>query len=398
MTTIEYSIDLNNTTGYANSTSYADLLVDRRPCVLIDTSKFVNPKIYFEATLVAPAAGNISYARLVSQGTSDDASSAVSEVAGSELSHDTTTYTKYRSGALTITSGHRFRVQIKNTTASTSIILRAAKIIIIDDISAGWSKGEESIDIGAPFETTTSTAAVALNYQPKYLHESIKRDGTVTIYFESMLYSSSAGKSVECSLWNETDGTQVTEVATTSSTPVRIRSASISLTNGKVYVVKKRSSSAKTCTVSDARIIIQQNGAITKTQLHKKVGHLSSTTSLTYVTTLWLFYLDKSNYINQVSYYVQSTQRVSVDTITGYLELQNRSDAVSVPNSELTTTSTTWARLRSIALALTDLRDYTSRLKVSAAGTVYHAASFVIIDLVIPTQKKAIARRRLLIS
>jgi hypothetical protein len=397
MAKVEYQIDLLDAETNANSTTYIDIPYLARQAVLIDTSKFVNPTFYFEAILKIPASGNTSYAQLVDQGTSDVTNSTPTPVAGSEVSEATSTaYVRKRSGAITLTSGNRYRVQIKNTTASTTGIIKAARIIVVDDITAGWTKGEEAVEIG---NSETYAPATALVYQtlagrPIYKYESNKRDATVSIYFEAVLYSGTANRTVYARLIEHANpdlsdtGTAVSgsEVSTTPATaniPVRLRSATITLTDGKYYAVQITHGTAnKTVGITGAKIIIQQSGTITKTQLCKKTAISASSTGVSYARIMNQALYDIDNLPASLTIYYQPIIKV-LSGYTVYSDLYDVTASASVSGSEQSTTSTDYIWLRSGSISLTDNNENDSRIKVTSGGGCFISSAWIVIDAVL---------------
>jgi hypothetical protein len=373
---VEYQIDLLDANVSSLSASYVDPANAYLQNGYLDTSKFVLPTFYFEADLNIAAAPGTVYAQLY------DVTSGAA-VSGSEVSTSSSITTRVRSGPISLTSFHEFKFQLK-TGFSNPCWVRAARIIIIDDITeyGEWTSGEEQIEIGAANETTTSATAVNLLNQPIYLYESAPRDGTVTSYFEACFYSSQSGKSVEVSLWNKTDNIEVVEIATTNAVPRRVRSSSITLIDGKEYVVKKRSSSGKTNTVTGARLIIQQSGTITKTQLRKKTADPASTTSTGYIRIYNQTLLDKSDLPPNLTFYYEATMKSSSASWNAYNALYDATSSSIVTDSEQITTTTTWTRLRSGSLILTDQHEFDAEHHTNGGGA-YTAASWIIINVIL---------------
>jgi hypothetical protein len=374
MTKVEHQIDMLDKSTMPTNTSYTDITKVLQQLVLIDTSKFVSPTLYFEAVLKAQS-GYTIYAQLY------DATSG-SAVSGSELSTSNTTTTRLRSGSLTLTSGHEFKVQTYVTGGSSSYIY-ALRIIVIDDISAGWSAAEEQVEIGDGSENTSNTSYTDLTYQPIFLYEASPRDGTITVYFEACLYAASSDTAY-AEFYDKTAGSAVVAVSTSNTSVTRVRSAAITLTDGDEYVVKIKCTAGGGAYITGAKLIIQQSGTITKTQLSKKVALSIYSLSTSYVRCYNQTLLDESQLPSSLTFYYQTTLKISNASYTAYSELYDIDDSVVVSGSEQITSSTSWVRLRSGSLTMTDQKQYDAQLKTSSAsGTAYITASWLIINVVV---------------
>lgn len=384
MAKVEYQIDIINVDYFTSSDAYEDVGDEEKQIIQIDNSaskKFVNPTYYFEAVLRGGAIQNAK-ARLYN--VTDGAA-----VSGSEVTVTTDVFARARSGAITLPTDEakEYKIQIRTTVDGYVIHIRAARIIVVDDVSAGWTKGEEQVEIGDSTSHSDTTWTTITNH-PIYKYESAKRDGTVTIYFEATIYGSQAGKTYAARLYNKTDGVEVTdsEVQTTETTPDRARSAAITLTDGKEYVVQiKNYTSGKTVYLTGAKIIIQQSGTITKTQLHKKTAIYWTYTDTSYVELNNEVLYDKDNLPPSLTIYYQPVLKVT-SGYTAYSELYDIDTPASVSGSEKTTTSTSYVLLRSGSISLTDDKQHDSRVKVTSGGTYYISAAWIVIDaqLVVP--------------
>jgi len=385
---IEYQIDLLNhnvaqTLTYTSSSTYEDFTVQsHRQAVLIDLSQFVSPTCYFEAILCVQDVSFAAYAALFDQGTSDSTGSSATQVTGSEVTAQSTSYVRVRSGAITLTSGNRYRVKIhRSGSGSQYMWIRAARIIVVDDITYGWTTGEEQIEIGqCQNVNNNATHAKPLNPPVYYLYEAAKRDGTVTIYFEACFVTTSAGLTAYCYLWCKTDNTSVVTLQTTETwPPKRMRSASISLTDGKEYEVRTRAPTGASCTLSGARLIIQQSGTITKTQLIKECGSYESGSTVERNMHQTLY--DASKITPTKTIYYETCLRSDLVAYTASSDLYNATGSAAVSGSQVDTSSTSTVLLRSGALILATGKEYDSRGWCTAGYQVSKAR--IIIDVAV---------------
>lgn len=362
----------------ANSTSYVYVSADRRQHILIDPTNFTNPTFYFEAVLMAPAADNISYARLYN--VTDDVAVENSELSASELD-----WTRKRSGAISLSGSKQYAVQIRNTTASGLVILGIARITIVCDATS-LTILEHQVEVGNVASTTSETM-VEIGYASPCLYEGAKFDGTLTVTFEVTGYVQS--KTGEFELYNRTDGESVSGslLSTTSTSPVRLRSGAITLTSGKEYTVRFRNTAGKITYVGGAKIVIlQEKGdGITKTQVTKVVGTHDFVYAEEYENCpgrqgsldLAMFEGFNRTFYFEVCGYSQ----------WGYPEaktaLRNLTDATIVSNSEHWMPATV-TRLRSGSLTLLTTKEYVSCSKSQLGESVYVHIARVIIDLTPP--------------
>jgi len=394
---VEYQIDLVGRSFVSYSTTWSEPTLFKG-CVLIDSSKFVNPAYYFEVVLSIDNAIATASAHLVDQGTSDVCNGGT-EVTGSVLSTQSTDPVRLRSGALSLTSGHRFRVQIKTDNINYGANIWAGRIIVQDNISAGWTKGEEAVELGDFESYTPATANLwkTVAEHPIYKYETSPRDGTLTAYFEACLGCGTAGKTVKARLIGHSNpdlsdagtaltGSEVSVAPASADVLVRVRSSIITMTDGKYYAVQITCASAgRTVHLSLAKIIIQQSGTITKTQLHKKIA----TYRYLAAGDVWSLrkqqiYLDKSKLPSNQTYYYQGIIHTSNASYLAQTDLYNITDSVSVTDSALGTYSVPYIWLRSASLSMADLKEYSSRIRIQTGASVYISASYLVINVVMP--------------
>ena len=375
---VEYQIDLLVSDDTTTSTSYIDITATKRIITYIDTSKWVSPTFYFECVLRANYSGlspdvpakahlyNVTDSQIVS---------------GSEIYNTNNSYVRVRSNEIPLASGKEYKVHFKRDgDAINSTDIHAARIIVIDDISGGWTKGEEQIEIASP-SSTTSSSAVRPTYSPVYLHDTSVRDGSVEAIFEVCGYIGTSGKTAYFQLWNITDSSEVVLLSTESTTPVRIRSSSIILTHGKEYCVRIYSSQdGKTTYLTGAKLILQQIGTpITKTYLRKTIGHHGVTDSDILNNNLYVYtYLDKSQFTGTLQFYHECTIHITSSNGTMYTYIWGNKDSNV---AEVSTSLTTQSRNISSALTLSDTQIFYSTFKRDIEGTGYLSIAYLVISI-----------------
>ncbi|TSD02457.1 MAG: Uncharacterized protein Athens071424_53 [Parcubacteria group bacterium Athens0714_24] len=183
-----------------------------------------------------------------------------------------------RSSSFTPTSGAAvYHVNVAG--GSTTPVIKAARIVIIQT-STPITATETQIEIGSAFNTISTTGGAPT--KPKYWkYTSANWDGTLTVYFEAVLYSPSS-KSNASVILQVADGTgdgftgwaDVTNgtVSTSATTATRVRGTSaITLVDGRNYRIVGVSPTSKSAMyVFCAKFIIQQAGV---------VGHSYSSTT-----------------------------------------------------------------------------------------------------------------------
>ncbi len=238
-------------------TSYADL-GNGTVYIHWDSTQYTGATVYFEALLES---SNGSYTASAALYTSGGV-----QVAGSPVSTTSTSYTIQRSGPITLTNGTDYKVMAQISNASGTWSVRAARLIVVQN----WTN-LSNIETYVPFvgyTTSAATSATTIPNQPSYYYDSSHIDGTVTAYFESTLWATS-GQTAYARLYNMTDRAAVanSQISTTNTSKTRVRSAAITLTTGKEYVVQQWTSGG-TGYLSSAVLIIQQSGSISITESH----------------------------------------------------------------------------------------------------------------------------------
>ena len=131
-------------------------------------------------------------------------------------------------------------------------------------------------------QTRANSGYAFINYSCPWLYTSANYDGTVTVYFETVISSSAGTASAELF---DSSSTSIVTNTTTNTGLTRVRSADIfgSLVNGRTYRVRLKSTGAgDTATITAARLIIIQSGTITKTETIYTFGSSDTSTNTNY--------------------------------------------------------------------------------------------------------------------
>ena len=185
-----------------------------------------------------------------------------SSVASSEVTTTSNSWSRQRSGAITLTTGKEYTVRIK-TSSSTSVPVRISNArIILDQSAAG---GINSIELIHLYNNNLSTDADATYTSKNYLNQFDPANfggGTFTYYFEATLKTSNAANSAYAQLYNVTDTAAITggEVSTAGTSFARIRSADVTANmpvSAKTLDIQAKNNSTDTTSVASSWLIIQ---------------------------------------------------------------------------------------------------------------------------------------------
>jgi hypothetical protein len=312
----------NNET--TTQTSYAPLA--NKKIYRFDSSKFTPvPTVYFEASLANDTGGETAYAALYENG-----SSCTNLVAGSEVTVVGTSWARTRSGAVTLTTGTDYMVCVKTSAGAAKIA--NAKVILDQSEAAGITALELVHN-----QVNTLATDGDVNYSKQFFANRINPDfnstgtsfagGTFNYFYEATM-KTSAGTAYSRMSYAPFGNSEALlavdggEISTSETNYTRVRSGDITagINAFKNYIsyfwldTDLKNSGNNTTSIASSNLIIQ-------------VSNLSTTAT------------------------------------SAYVELYNVTDGASVANSELTTSNTTYQRLRSPALSLVSGKDYAIRVK-----------------------------------
>jgi len=312
-----------NTLATDSDTSYTDQDYLNQ----FDLSNFgVFPTLYFESTLKTSA--GTGYASLIN--TVNDTA-----ITGSEISTTSTSYTRVRSGDISLNLPRiaaNMDTQLKNSASGTTSASSSWLILQISNLPTSGGTGYAEL-----FECGDSTC--------------------------------STGSSVSGS-----------EVSTTNADFTRVRSSSITLTTGKDYVVR-----LKSAIMANAKIVLVQsdaNGITALETVQQYINTLATDSDTSYTGQDYLNQFDLSNFGVFPTLYFESTLKTSAGT--GYASLINNVNDTAITGSEISTTSTSYTRVRSGDISLNLPRiaaNMDTQLKNSASGTTSVSNSWLIVQV-----------------
>lgn len=355
----------------------------------LDTSKFVNPTFYFEVVGKAATVGNDTVFSLYDLGTSDDATTTGTQVSGTELTFTSTTNSRSRTASsISLTSGNRYILKARQTTAVTTSVVYGARIIVVDNIGGSWSVNETRITMCTPNYTSTGTSYAEVGSSTHFDYDSSKYSAdTISCYLDVSLKSTGGTAYVE--LWNNTDSSQVAEVSTTATNITRVRSGSFSLTDGKEYTLRfKTSSGSYTTTVSGAFIILQSNGSITAHRMYKRSGTAVTVTTTAYGDSGCYILYTSANYPSTPTAYYFATIKSNSTGVDIYAHLFDDTSNLGEVNTQSLTVD---SYISSSSITINNGYEYRTRYKMGASGNGSAYSCALILDVTFaggPTERQ----------
>lgn len=244
-------------------------------------------------------------------------------------------------------------------------------------ISIGTSPGLFTIS------TASGTYVDVTNFSLVKIDTSQYDNGS--FYYEAV-FKASAGTAA-CQLYDNTGAAAVasSEITTTSTSPVRVRSGALTLTSGDDFKDQFKCSGGNTNTFYGSRVVVVQSGSsivTTESQILNFNYNGGATASTSYVDPatigMCLFLYTSANWNGTVNIYFEATIKTSAGT--GFATLATNA-GVAVTNGEISTTSTSYVRVRGgSAMTLVNATVYKTQIKNSGAGTTTIISSRIIIQ------------------
>lgn len=376
---IEYQIDILN--AEASTTSLmADIPDAQKTIVQVDVSKYVNPTFHFEVIGKTSSPAYWWSAELyritAPEGT----------VAESEVNGNNTIWERRRRLNISLTGTAEYKVRFGIPSGGTAY-LRMARIIVVDSFT-NLTTLEEQVENGNVGSRTPATADTwqALLRIRLFRYESAKFSPSPTVSFEATIYTA-AGGTAKARLWNVTDGAVVSgsEVSTTNTSPTRVRSGSITLTDAKDYRMEVTNGTDNTTiNHTSGKIIFNQSGTIAKTQINKQTSFIidSGFTTSYQQTNHWVT-VTPANLPSNVTYYYEATMIKGIIATSIESGLYQRVEG-SLSGSELSESGISLVRKRSGSLTVPE-DDYDAEYKITgSAVNPFISGSRIIIDVETP--------------
>lgn len=367
------SINLLNFTRTTTSASYTST-ADREPIWLYTATDYDGVNSVMFSAVMRATSGDTSAMTLSTTGGTD--------VTGAEVTTTSTVNVNVLSGDIlaNLTNATEYKARWKRASGSGTSSFDGGTVLISQtDPTATVTIIELGEDNNVP-----STSYSAPTDYGIFQYDSAMFDGTVAIYLEADLHGNANGDTTYGALYDITGTAQVTgsEVSHTGdTTTTRKRSGAITLTNGREYRPDIKGTSTSD-DVPAVKLIIKQTGTITKTASYVPIlNTVSSGTETSYTAQNRLFTFNNTDWsaTTTKNFYYEATLKVSANT--GYSQLYNVTDTAQI--SELSTASTTYARVRSTALTMpVDTANVLGNYrKIDTSGTVTHGRSFLIVEL-----------------
>ena len=162
----------------------------------------------------------------------------------------TTAPTLFRSASFNPTTAAQNYTVVISAAVGTNKRVKAARIVILQD-AATITNTETQIEIGN-LDTTTSTTDDPIANPKYWKYTAANWDGTLTVYFEATFKTQSTKCAATVTLQTSTDilapswsNVASSAITTISTTPARVRSGAITLTDGNWYRVVIKTVSTK---------------------------------------------------------------------------------------------------------------------------------------------------------
>jgi len=353
--TIEQQINIIDQTFSSTPGSSTPVPTDNSlGLILWDANKYPNATIYFEAVLTNNVGSDPGHAALYTEGGS--------AVSGADVQmNNPGTYVRVRSGALTLTDDTKYTVRAyaSGGNGGRTATVKAARLIVVQSDSTKITDTETQIEAGNAQNNFSNTTYSTLTDHKIYYYDSTKFSGTVSTYFEATLHTDSGSDTVyaqllECASSSDcSTGSAVGDVSHTGNTtwthPTR---ASVTLTSGKYYAVQTKVS-AGTGDIANAKIIIDQTaaGGITSLEtVHQYINTPATDTDNVYTSQNFnnRYNPDLNESLKSFSggtftYYFDATIKTSAGT--GFAQIYDKTNSVSISNSEISTINTSYTRV-----------------------------------------------------
>lgn len=246
--------------------------------------------------------------------------------------------------------------------------------------------------------TTTGSYTFTGDRNVIYYYDADVYDQVTAIYFEADIQISDATGTMYAILSKVSDNTDVTgsEISIaggTSTSMTRVRSGDIkaNLTDNTDYRVRWKRTTAGTGTLNAARLIIVQDGAVTKTETIIEMGEDNNVTASYAETPLssrfYRFLFESARFNGTVNAYLEADLHCNASGDTTYAQLYDVTAGAAVASSEVTHTGdTTTTRKRSGAITLTDGHEYRTDVKGSSTSDDVASVKLIIQQSGTPTK------------
>lgn len=358
-----------------------------------DSTKYTGDTVYFEASVYSPMSGPFcgsthGYADLYTAGGSLVDSVDIIEC-GNLLQ---------RTDSLSLTDGVEYTVRVRGSGAG--VYVYNARLVVVQSDATRINETETQIEVGDYQTGFTNTSAAALTDEKIYMYDddlfTPSVESSADASFSATLKIDSSGDTVYAELYNKTNSTVVATASHTGDTNWTLvtvnnidSDSDWDTTNNDDYIVRVYCADGDTggCSgnISNAKIILDQYSASGITALettHHQVNSASTDADSTYTDqeaeTLW----DPTSHGAIPTVYYEATMKTSAGT--GYAIIENDDDSATIASSEISTTSTSYTRVRTVSDIFTDLptssKKLDTQLKNSATNTTTASSSWLVVQ------------------
>jgi len=257
------------------------------------------------------------------------------------VTKNTSAYTRFRSTAITVSGSHDSWIAIGTTGNAGDAIIKAARIIIIQNASS-LTSCETQIEIGNQETGKTNTTAAALTNPKYWKYDASKWDGTITAYVEVSWSNASSMDTTTVKLQKDggsdnfsfSDDTTVVSAATsTNATRTRV---AFTPTDGRNYQITTVCSSNMNGgnNFYNAKIVIVQTASPTKLEQQ----YLIANTAIGAGTGLQDFdtYFDPAEWSGVTNVYIHEADNVASGTADAKLQTDPNGTPADVTGSAIT--------------------------------------------------------------
>ncbi len=344
---------------------------------------------FFEVVMQSTQQGGTVTAQLF-----DKAGNVV--VPNSTVSTGSTSPTRVKSSALTLSSlAKEYVVQVSTSSSSNLGILLSARIIVQQNAATNTSIvvpiGNVALSLTGQPDTsnsmfTSSTSPTFVAQIAKIYHfNQTKFDGSLNIFFESVIKTNQLQRTAFASLFDLTTNSVVTgsEVSTSNLIQTRVRSGNLTLTNGHDYTFAVRSSATDAIATSFAdRIIIAQKN-FTSTEIPIRVANIFATTSSTFINVPTAISSINVSSFTSPRFSFETDLFTKNATLPASANLFNLTNNAPISGSTLSSSGTISTRVNAGIINLVGTSEYIAQLKGSGAlVTINNAWVLVSLNLI----------------
>lgn len=225
-------------------------------------------------------------------------------------------------------------------------------------IPLSWGRGD-----GIKDQSTTSSSYVETG-SPSYIRIDPAKFNGATYYHEAVLKTSAATGYI--AIYTQAGSVvSSSEITTTATSATRLRSGAITFTAGNHTTRFKNDGSNTTTFWDDAVVVVQDANEITDTETQIELitdNYSDGSASYVDISTInwgWFLYT-AANWDGSVSIFYEATFKTN--SVTAYTQLHDSANS-GVSGAEITTTSTSYTRVRSSAITLFNATAYKPRIK-----------------------------------